>query len=153
MIIYPTGYEVAVISLLASLFSNAVNKIMINRDRTEQIQARVKQLQKEINESMKNDPKADVSAKNSELMSLMKEQMNMSFKPMMFTALPFLIILSAVGTRYGPLGFVVSGVPVFDNLGWLGWYILLSFAITIAIEVIYSQYRKFKKKKTAITNV
>lgn len=150
MIISPAGFEVAIISVIASIFSSAVNKIMINRDRTEKIQERVKQLQKEMNEAIKADPKADVSAKNTELMQLMKEQMNMSFKPMIFTALPFIIVLSAVGTRYGPAGFVVSGVPLLDKLGWLGWYILLSLIVTMTIEIIYSQYRKAKKKKTTV---
>ncbi|MEM0372588.1 MAG: EMC3/TMCO1 family protein [archaeon] len=147
MIISPAGYEVAAIAVIGALISSIINKKLVNRDRTEFIQERVKELQKEMNEALKKDPKADISGKNAEIMALMKEQMSMSFKPMMYTAIPFIIVLSAVGIRYGPAGFVVSGVPLFNNLGWLGWYILVSLITTIIIETAYSQYRKAKKRK------
>ena len=69
----------------------------------------------------------------------MMEQMRHSFKPMLYTMIPFLLVFSWLRTTYDGSGNVVLFsfiLPVigWDGLGWLGWYILSSMVVSIILN-------------------
>ncbi len=100
------------------------------------------------------DPKAmaDMQKKQSEFMSLQKEMMFNSFKPMIVTFVPIIIVfywmaqnplINHMWLNLPTFAYYVLLVPLFHTfyhqsagvpvmaIEWLGWYILCSFAMSL----------------------
>jgi uncharacterized membrane protein (DUF106 family) len=153
------GYIVGVfiIATIVAFFITLANKLLVDQDRLQYIQKEMKSYQQNLMKAQKsNDPKemAQVQKKQSEFMTLQKEMMINSFKPMIVTFLPIILIFYWMAQN--PLltnGHMVvllpsfvyyvllvpifhtfyhqsAGVPVMA-IEWLGWYILVSFAMSI----------------------
>lgn len=150
--------SIVIIAIVISLITSVAQKLLVDQDRLLYLQKEMKEFQQEMMEARKtNDPKAldRVQKKQMEFMNLQKEMMTMSFKPMIVTMLPILIIfwwisqntlLNSIivelpATAYYVLliplwhalpfyGGVVPGAPEM-SIGWLGWYILCSFGFSL----------------------
>lgn len=156
---------VFIISTIVAFFITLANKLLVDQDRLQFVQKEMKGFQKEMMAAQKSgDPKemARVQAKQAEFMDLQKEMMTNSFKPMIVTMIPILLIFwwmsaePAIGKLVVELPsfvFYVLLVPLFHMfypqspgvpymaIEWLGWYILCSFAMSLL-------FRKFMGLKT-----
>ncbi|MEN4007212.1 MAG: EMC3/TMCO1 family protein [Methanobacteriaceae archaeon] len=147
---------IVITAIVISLITNIAQKLLVDQDRFLYLQKEMKEFQQEMIEAKKaNDPKAldRVQKKQMEFMSLQKEMMTMSFKPMIVTMFPILVmfwwiqqnpLLNTVVVELPapvyymllmPLwrtffGGVAPGIPEM-SINWLGWYILCSFGFSM----------------------
>jgi uncharacterized membrane protein (DUF106 family) len=148
---------VFVIATLVAFFITLANKLLVDQDRLQYVQKEMKEYQQKLMAAQKSgDAKemAQVQKRQSEFMSLQKEMMTNSFKPMIVTFLPIILIFywMAQNPLLSPKELYINlpafvyyvllvpifhmfyhqspGVPVMA-IEWLGWYILVSFAMSI----------------------
>lgn len=146
---------VFIIGSIVGFVTTLANKLLVDQDRLQIIQKDMKGFQSEMMKAQKSgDPKAmaDMQKKQSEFMDLQKEMMLNSFKPMIVTFVPIIIIFYWMALNplvnhlylnmptFTYYVFLVPlfhafyhqsvGVPVFA-IEWLGWYFLCSFAMSM----------------------
>lgn len=142
----PIAIEVALIAAAISIGSAIVNKIVVDQKRMKQVKGRIS----EINKKYKSATATDEEKK--EMMDLSKEMMKNSFRPMMFTFVPIILVVFGMNTMYGKTGNIVN-VPVFGELNWFWWYFVVSVLAGISFEVAYKVYTKNKEKKEQGNNI
>jgi uncharacterized membrane protein (DUF106 family) len=148
---------VFIIATIVAFFITLANKLLVDQDRLQFLQKEMKNYQQNLMKAQKSgdaNEMAQVQKKQSEFMNLQKEMMFNSFKPMIVTFLPIILIfywmaqnpLLTNGHMFVQLPSFVyyvllvplfhtfyhqsAGVPVMA-IEWLGWYILVSFAMSI----------------------
>ncbi|BDZ69055.1 DUF106 domain-containing protein [Methanobacterium ferruginis] len=156
---------VFVISTIVAFFITLANKLLVDQERLQHVQTEMKGFQQEMMAAQKSgDPKAmaEVQKKQSEFMKLQQEMMMNSFKPMIVTMVPILLIFWWMAAQPAINKLVVElpsfvyyvlfvwlfhmfyhqspGVPIMA-IEWLGWYILCSFAMSMI-------FRKFMGLKS-----
>ena len=142
------GNIVAIISIGVTLFTFAVNKIMINQDKMEHIQKRTKEINKNMKEKAKDtDGKVvkKLEEEQKELMTLMGKQMKMSMKPMLVTIIPILLLFGYLRTEYDKVGTVALLLGM--ELTWFWWYFIVVIITSIILNKTYSTVRKVKKQE------
>ena len=84
-----------------------------------------------------------------ELLQVQSSMMSMSMRPMLYTMLPIIVLFTWLG-RYPVLveavtkggGHIVKlpfALPAFGTqLGWIGWYVLCSFATSTLIKKVFN---------------
>jgi len=152
------------ISTIIAFVTTLANRLLVDQDEMESLQKEMKEFQKEMKEAqMSGDSKAlaKVQSKQKDFMSKQSKMMKNSFKPLIVTFIPILlvfywmaqsvvsnVIVSLPAFAYylllTPIWHMFYGPPsaiVPYAVGWLGWYILCTFAMTQVI-------RKFMGFKT-----
>jgi uncharacterized membrane protein (DUF106 family) len=153
---------VFIIATIVAFVITLANKLLVDQDRLQFLQKEMKDYQQEMMKAQKSgdaEAMAKVQKKQSEFMNIQKEMMFNSFKPMIVTFLPIIIIFYWMAQNpiltssqvYGHPMFVELPtfayytllVPLFHTfyhqsanvpvmaIEWLGWYILCSFAMSI----------------------
>lgn len=139
------------ISTLIALLTTVANKLLVDQDEMEVIREEMKEFQNEMKEAqLSGDSKAlaKVQSKQSEVMAKQSKMMTSSFKPLIITFIPIILVFwwmgqSAVAqvsvqlpefvyyTLLVPLWHMLyPGTHIFPYVGWLGWYILCTFAMS-----------------------
>ncbi len=152
---------VFIIAAVVAFFITLANKLLVDQDRLESMQKEMKSYQAEMMAAQKSGDQAalaKVQKKQKEFMKLQQEMMGNSFKPMLVTMIPILLVfwwmatVPAIAGTAGQLGLVMElptvvfytllvpvfhlfyqqspGVP-YQAIEWLGWYILCSFAFSL----------------------
>jgi uncharacterized membrane protein (DUF106 family) len=116
--------SIVVISLIVTFFSTLVTKWLTNQEHLKSLKKR----QKELNEEMKKhkDNKDKLLALQSEALKISGTMMKSSFKPLLATFIPFLILLYWLRAVFDP---VMGG-------SWIWWYIISSIIASIAYRKI-----------------
>ncbi len=144
----PVAIEVAVIAVVISIISAIVNKKVTNQKRMKEIKSKVSDFQKRYNEAKKSGDKeliASMEKEQKEVMALSMEMMTGSFKPMLYTFLPIILIFFLLNQRYAGQNAVVT-LPVLGTLGWYWWYFLVAILTGLCFEIIYNAVTKERKK-------
>lgn len=145
---------VFIIATLVAFVITVANKLLVDQDRLQFLQGEMKGFQSEMMKAQKSgDPKAmaTMQKKQAEFMSLQKEMMFNSFKPMIVTFIPIILIfywmagnplINQLYLNIPSFAYYVLLVPIFHTfyhqsagipvmaIEWLGWYILCSFAMS-----------------------
>ena len=145
---------VFIIATLVAFVITMANKLLVDQDRLQFLQGEMKGFQSEMMKAQKSgDPKAmaTMQKKQAEFMDLQKEMMFNSFKPMIVTFIPIILIfywmagnplINHLYLNLPSLAYYVLLVPIFHSfyhqsagvpvmaIEWLGWYILCSFAMS-----------------------
>ncbi|WJI10243.1 DUF106 domain-containing protein [Methanobacterium sp. CWC-01] len=145
------------IAAVVAFFITLANKLLVDQDRLEAMQKEMKSYQAEMVAAQKSGDQAameKMQKKQKEFMKLQQEMMGNSFKPMLVTMVPILLVFWWMATVpaitnfymeiptityytllvplfhmfYKPSAFVPAGVMAIE---WLGWYILCSFAFSL----------------------
>lgn len=143
----PAAIEIAVIAIVVSLASAIINKKIVNQKRMKEIKDRLTEFQKKYNDAKKNNDTAAIEKlekENKEVMALSAEMIKNSFKPMLYTFVPFIIILYFLNNTYGGTKTVIE-IPVFGELGWFWWYFLVAIISGIGFEIVYRIIMRGKK--------
>lgn len=116
---------ILVISFLATIFVTIINYFFTDRE----LMRKIKEKQKNLREEMKkyrNDP-AKMMEINKQMMEDFPHQMKQSFKIMLITLIPMLLL-------FGWL----RGVFVNTSLGnsWIWWYIIASLVFSIVLRKV-----------------
>ncbi|HNR25154.1 MAG TPA: EMC3/TMCO1 family protein [Methanobacteriaceae archaeon] len=148
---------VFIIAALVAFFITLANKLLVDQDRLEFLQKEMKGYQAEMMAAQKSGDQAamaKVQKKQASFMKLQQEMMGNSFKPMLVTMIPILLVFWWMASvpaitsfymevptiiyytllvplfhmLYQPSDFVPAGVMAIE---WLGWYILCSFAFSL----------------------
>jgi uncharacterized membrane protein (DUF106 family) len=148
---------VFIIATIVAFVITLANKLLVDQDRLQFLQKEMKEYQQEMMKAQKSGDSnalAKVQKRQAEFMNLQKEMMTNSFKPMIVTFLPIILIFywMAQNPLLSPSIMYVNlptfpyyalfvwlfhnfyhqspGVPVMA-IEWLGWYILCSFAMSL----------------------
>lgn len=158
-------FSILVISTIVAFISTLAQKLLVDQDKLDTINAEMKEYQQEMMEANKsNDPAKiqEMQEKQVEFMDKQKDMMKMSFRPMLITFLPILLIfywmaqntiIKAVTVHLPQFVYYCCLIPIWHMLypgptgyaiGWLGWYILCQFAMSQVM-------RKFMGFKSTIS--
>jgi len=150
-----------IIATIVAFVITLANKLLVDQDRLQFLQKEMKVFQQEMMQAQKSgDPKVlkDVQKKQAEFMEIQKEMMFNSFKPMIVTFVPIILVFywmagnplltSAIYSGHvmfvqlPTFAYYVLLVPLFHAfyhqspnvpvvaIEWLGWYILCSFSMS-----------------------
>jgi len=143
----PLAIEVAVIAIVISIASAIVNKKVTNQKRMKEIKEKVSNFQKRYNEAKKSGNKELIDKmehEQKEVMALSMEMMSGSFKPMLFTFLPIIIIFFLLNQKYSGTGNIVD-IPVIGMLSWFWWYFLVAIVSGLCFEMVYKIITRGRK--------
>lgn len=145
------------ISTIIAFITTVANKLLVNQDEMESLREEMKEFQEEMKEAqMSGDSKAlaKAQAQQKEFMSKQSTMMKNSFKPLIVTFIPILLMFWWMGQPTNVIHNVTVILPSFVYyvllvpiwhmfygagtipfaVGWLGWYILCTFAMTQIIR-------------------
>jgi uncharacterized membrane protein (DUF106 family) len=107
------GLVIAVVSVVLSLFSVVVRMKVVDQVKLKKQREEIKQLQSEIKEQQKKGDTKRVGEIYSRMMELNSDMMKGSFKPMIFTMIPFLLVFSWMRGSYD---FTMTDVVIVNPL-------------------------------------
>jgi len=122
--LYP-AYSIVVLSGLVTLISSLVTKWLTNQEHLKNMKERQKQVQKDLKTCKPGDKLFEEL--QAELIQISMTMMKSSFKPLLVTFVPFILLLNWIRNVYTPI------LP-----GWLWYYIISSIAFSLI-------YRKLLK--------
>ena len=114
--------SLAIIAFLVTFFITLVTWLVTDKERMRELKDRQKELQKKAREHQKNGNTDAMLEVNKQLMQEMPEMMKHSFKPMLITLIPILVIFSAL-----------RGIYRETSLGgwWILYYIIFSLIFSL----------------------
>lgn len=146
----PEAIQIIIIAIAVSLGSTLLNKKIVNQDRMEEIKAQISAFQKKLNAAKKKGDEKEIKKLEEEqkqMLGLTKEMFINSFKPLLYTFIPVIIIFVTLNSHYGGLGNIIE-LPLLNwELNWFWWYIIVSVLTAVIFELFYKRYRKAKKKE------
>ncbi|CAB3287427.1 conserved membrane protein of unknown function [Methanocaldococcus lauensis] len=166
---------ILVIAIIVSLIINIATKLLVDQERVAELKKEIQEFQIKSKKMAKNPEMLEkLQEEYQRIMQLNAELMKMSFKPMIYTWLPIILIFIYLRHVYGFGGVYMelhpnwNGVVVYlptiiskillinfwhwlgsliykggfkivsnTALGWLGWYILCSFATSTVLRKIF----------------
>ncbi len=158
---------IVLIALGVSILTTVAQKLLVDQDKMNEIQEKQKKLKDEMKAAQasgNNKKLAEVQAKQLEAMKDSNEMMTMSFKPMIVTMIPILLIfawmwssvISKIIIVLPPGVYYCTLTPVFHwlglffyggkittvpyGIGWLMWY----FICTMGCSQILRKFLGFK---------
>ena len=117
---------IIILSLIVTLFITIVTYFMTDRVRMKEIKAKQKALRLEI-KKYKHDP-AKMMELNKQMMEDMPEQLRHSFKPMLVTIIPLLILLGWLRATFADTAISST---------WIWWYIGSSIVFSMSLRKIF----------------
>jgi len=118
--------SIIVLSLIVTLLITIVNFFMVDRKRMKEIRDKQKKLREEM-KNFKDNPEKMLEI-NKKMMEDMPEQLKHSFKPMLVTLVPLLILFSWLRTTYATT--IIAST-------WIWWYIVASIVFSIILRKVF----------------
>jgi len=129
------GQIIALISTGLSVMSTLVRMAVLDKGKLAEHKEKIKTHQDAIKEAQKRKDVKAMQKHQEQLFSVMSEQMKHSFKPMIFTMIPFLIVFGWLRDNYATAGTVAS---LFGfELGWFWWYFVTSMIISMVLNGVF----------------
>ena len=122
---YPL-YSVIAIGVLVTFFISLVNNLVLDKKRMKEIKSRQKEIQAEMKNHKDNPDK--VKELYSEMMSHTMESMKHSFKPMLITMIPILLLIGFIRNVYAATDLAAT---------WLWWYIGAAILSSLAFRKLF----------------
>ena len=114
------------LSFLVTLAISIVNFFMVDREKMKEIKDRQKALRKEMKQFKDNPEK--MMELNQKMLEDLPEQMKHSFKPMIITLIPLLILFAWLRSTFAETTIAST---------WLWWYIGSSIVFSIVIRKLF----------------
>lgn len=115
--------SIITISFFVTLFITVVRYYMTDKDKMKEIRERQKQLRQEMKEFRNNPDK--MMEINQKMLEDMPEQMKQSFKPMLVTMIPILLVFAWMRSTYALTSLAGH---------WLWWYIGSSIVFSLILS-------------------
>jgi uncharacterized membrane protein (DUF106 family) len=134
-------------------FSIFIQRKLSNPKRIREIQRKVNENQKKLNEMIKSGaPKEAIQAKQKDLMPNMSEMMKYQIKPMLVILPSFVLLywillpnlISSLGASKSTINFILP------NVTYQSFFIILEFIIGIAVSIVVMVYDRRKGKQEAL---
>jgi len=126
------GYIIALISMGLAIMSALVRKAVLDQDKMRETKEKLKKYQEEMKKATKSGDTKRLQKSQAEMMKLTMENLKHSFRPMLITFVPFILVFMWLKDQYGSAGTVVS-LFGFD-LGWFGWYLVCAMTVSLIIN-------------------
>ena len=115
--------SIIILSVIVTFISTILTKWLTNQEHLKSLKERQKEIQKEL-KTCKDE--CLIKELQAEMMSIAGTMMKSSFKPMLITFIPFLILIYWIRDVYGPLmGF-----------SWFWWYLGTSIISSIILRKV-----------------
>ncbi|WP_423792883.1 EMC3/TMCO1 family protein [Methanocaldococcus indicus] len=129
---------ILIIALIVSLITNVATKLLVNQERVAEIKEELKNYQKKLKLAQKNpDLMQELQKEQEKYLKLNTELMKMSFKPMIYTWIPIILIFIYLKHVYGFNGLyhqlypnwngvvvylptIIAKIMLLDFWHWLG---------------------------------
>ena len=118
--------SIVVVAGIISLFISLVNYFVLDKDRVRELRDK----QKHLNEQMKVHKENPQKLKEiqSEMMSHMGESMKHSFKPMIITTIPLLVVLPFIRHLFAETTIAYS---------WFWWYFVSAIVFSMIFRKLF----------------
>ncbi|MFH0860532.1 MAG: EMC3/TMCO1 family protein [Candidatus Altiarchaeota archaeon] len=137
-LITTAGWEIAVISFALMMMSSLVRRAVVDKDKMLEAKEKMKKNQQLLKEATKSGDSKKAKKAQDEMMTHMMDNMKHSFKPMMYTMIPFLLVFSWIQRRYAEIGIVATVFGI--QLGWFGWYFICSMLVSMVLNKMFGNY-------------
>ncbi len=129
-----------IIAFLVSILINIITAYTMDLKKMRSMKEKLKKLQEQMKEAHKSKNTKKLQKLQMEMLSIQREMFKQSFKPMLISFLPIIAILSWLSWKIPKNISIVElpfNLPIFgNNLGWFGWYIFVSIAVSPIIKKI-----------------
>ncbi|MAG02414.1 hypothetical protein CMI42_03685 [Candidatus Pacearchaeota archaeon] len=115
--------SIILVALIVTIFITVIRYFLTDKEKMKEIRDRQKELRKEMKEH-KNNPEKMMEL-NKKMLEDFPEQMKQSFKPMVITLIPILLIFGWMRATYA--------LTAIANT-WLWWYIGASIIFSIILS-------------------
>ncbi|MDI6654954.1 MAG: EMC3/TMCO1 family protein [Candidatus Hydrothermarchaeota archaeon] len=140
-------FGVFVISAIVSAIIVLITARVVDQKEMKELKAKMAKYQEKIKEAQQKKDLKQVGRLQKEMMRDQGAIMSKSFKPMLYTMIPIILIFTWLRREIPngpddyiltmPFSFMKVGEPNIA-LGWLGWYILCSFPTSTLIKKIFN---------------
>jgi uncharacterized membrane protein (DUF106 family) len=130
---YPRA-SIIIISLTVSLFVTLINYFFLNKEKMKEIKERQKVLKEEMKRHQKAGNQEKLMELNRELLSHSMEMFRHSFKPMLITIIPIILLFSFVKTAYVNTALAANW---FIAPKWFWYYLLGAIAGGMIFKKIF----------------
>lgn len=128
------GYIIAAISMGLATMSSLVRRAVLDQEKLKENKEKLKEHQATLKEASKKGDTKRMQKAQEQMMELSMEQMKQSFKPLMFTFIPFILVFGWLRDQYSQIGDVAT---IFGfGLGWFWWYFVCAMLVSIVINKI-----------------
>ena len=131
--LYPAWFMI-VASFIIALLISIIYKYTSNQLEVKRIRDEMKSLQAKVKEN--KDDKEKMAEIQKEIAGKSLEQMKHSFKPMLYTFLPVILIFYWLRGLYEEMGVILILPFVGWGLNWIWTYILFSFVFSLLLRRI-----------------
>lgn len=108
----PAAIEIAVIAFFVAIFSQFVRMRVMDMEKYRETQAKMKEQQKLLKEAQKAKDMKAMQKAQEQMMGYMMTNMKESYKPMVITIIPILLVFWWMGASYGDIGAVHNATVV-----------------------------------------
>ncbi len=129
------------ISALVSLIITLTTAKFVDQKKMKALKEKSKSCQEKMKEAQKKGNMKNMKKYQQEFSKMSMEMMSSSMRPMFFTFPPIILIFSWLRNSM-PYEQVIINLPFSlpywgNELGWLGWYIIVSFAMSPLLKKIF----------------
>ena len=124
---YPT-ISIVIISIGLSFFISLVNYFVLDKDRMRQIKADQKKMQQEISKHQKEGNTAKAMQLQKEMFAQSGEMLKHSFKPMIITAIPIIIVFALIKNVYAQTTIAKT---------WFWYYLVSAILSSIVFRKLF----------------
>lgn len=118
--------SITIMSFIATIFITIINYFLTDRKRMKEIREKQKMLREEM-KKYKDNPQKMMDI-NKQIMEDMPEQLRHSFKPMLVTIIPLLILF-----KWLSAAFAASAIAST----WIWWYIGASIIFSVVLRKVF----------------
>jgi len=124
--------SIMIIGSILTIIVFLINKFAVNRKMVKELKDRMEEIRDQLTQAQKSGDKDASNNLLSEMMKINGQYMRQTFRALIISLIVISLFLPWLGHRFG--GMTVANLP-FDvpvlgnNLSWIYWYILVSFAI------------------------
>lgn len=128
----PEGQTIFFVAVVMVSISTMVRRATVDMEKVKESKKKSKEQQKRLKEAQKRGDAKEMAQIQEEMLKLMNEQIKQSFKPLLITIIPFMLVFGWLRDQYGEIGDVAI---VFGyGLSYLWWYLLISIPISLVIN-------------------
>lgn len=137
---FNTMFGILVMAIIISAIITLITSKVVDQATMKKHKEKMKLYQERLRIAQKKKNVKEMKKIQSKLMKAQSYMMKNSFKPMMYSMVPIILIFGWLNSTF-PRDEIIVTLPFSlphwgTTLGWFGWYILCSFATSILIKKI-----------------
>lgn len=139
---FNTMFGILAMAIVISSIITIITSKVVDQAAMKKHKEKMKLYQERLRIAQKNKNEKEMKKIQSKLMKTQSFMMSSSFKPMIYTMIPIILIFGWLSYSFPrddtivTLPFTLRPLPWGTELGWFGWYILCSFATSILVKKV-----------------